>query len=194
MIIISQETIAGLLQETNHKNQHLASFVEVDDGDVFLSYEIGIASGKKRRVVNGMIRFETESQHTEADGLPPNIDVLVVAHMLNTDSSIVDEHLPARIPNIHYNGWVRIKQQIEPRSVQAVPIREELFSRVYGLYETSVLAAKTALIIGVGSGGSTIALELVKAGVGNFILVDPDRIEVVNVVRHLCGLSDLGRF
>src|SRR5207237_3839927 len=96
--------------------------------------------------------------------------------------------------NLQFHGWIRGKQQIESCPVQAVPIREELFSRVHGLYETNVLAGKTVLIIGVGSGGSTIALELVKAGVGNFLLVDPDRVEVANVVRHLCGLSDLGRF
>jgi len=37
-------------------------------------------------------------------------------------------------------------------------------------------------------------LDLVKAGVQSFSLVDHDRLEVGNIVRHVCGLSDLGRY
>lgn len=71
---------------------------------------------------------------------------------------------------------------------------EEIYSRIRGLYETEALRNKTALIVGVGSGGSAIAIELAKAGVSNFILVDHDRLEVANIVRHVCGISDIGRY
>ena len=47
-------------------------------------------------------------------------------------------------------------------------------------------------MVGLGSGGSLLAIELAKAGVGKFVLVDFDRIELYNI-RHICGLSDLGR-
>jgi molybdopterin/thiamine biosynthesis adenylyltransferase len=47
--------------------------------------------------------------------------------------------------------------------------------------------------VGVGSGGSMIAVELAKAGVGKFVLIDRDRLEVANVTRHACGLGDVGR-
>ena len=74
-----------------------------------------------------------------------------------------------------------------------IPTRSDLFSRSQGLLETDVLARRTVVLAGVGSGGSTIAVELAKAGVGSFVLIDPDRLELANVARHVCGVSDLGR-
>jgi len=35
---------------------------------------------------------------------------------------------------------------------------------------------------------------LAKAGVGRFVLIDFDRLELSNVSRHVCGISDLGRY
>ncbi|HXH20025.1 MAG TPA: ThiF family adenylyltransferase [Chitinophagales bacterium] len=78
--------------------------------------------------------------------------------------------------------------------VKFVPAKSELFSRSHGLLETDVLARKSMGIVGLGSGGSPIAVELAKAGVGKFVLIDFDRIELSNVARHICGINDLGRF
>jgi molybdopterin/thiamine biosynthesis adenylyltransferase len=61
------------------------------------------------------------------------------------------------------------------------------------VFETDVLRDREVAILGVGSGGSFIALELAKAGVGRFTLIDHDRVEVGNVSRHACGLRDVGR-
>lgn len=46
---------------------------------------------------------------------------------------------------------------------------------------------------GLGSGGASIAVELAKAGVGNFALVDFDRLELHNISRHIAGVNELGR-
>jgi molybdopterin/thiamine biosynthesis adenylyltransferase len=54
------------------------------------------------------------------------------------------------------------------------------------------LREKHVLVVGLGSGGSTVALELAKAGVGRFTLVDPDDLEVANLVRHECDDRYLG--
>jgi len=80
----------------------------------------------------------------------------------------------------------RTKMSVIPRDL-------DLFDRVRGVFETDVLRDRTVAIIGCGSGGSFIAAELAKAGVGHFILVDHDRLEPGNVCRHACGLSDVGR-
>jgi molybdopterin-synthase adenylyltransferase len=74
-----------------------------------------------------------------------------------------------------------------------IPRMEELHSRSKGLLETGVLANKKVLIIGLGSFGSHIAVELAKAGIGTFTLVDFDRIELSNIARHVCGVNELGR-
>jgi len=78
--------------------------------------------------------------------------------------------------------------------IRFIPEQSDLYSRSKGLLETEALARKTVGIVGLGSGGSPIAVELAKAGVGHFVLIDFDRLELSNVARHICGINDLGRF
>jgi len=78
--------------------------------------------------------------------------------------------------------------------IKFIPARSELYSRSKGLLETSLLAEKTVGIVGLGSGGSPLAVELAKAGVGQFTLIDFDRLELSNISRHVCGINDLGRY
>ena len=73
------------------------------------------------------------------------------------------------------------------------PSKELLYSRSKGILESRLLEERKVAIVGLGSGGSFIAVELAKAGVGNFVLIDFDRIELNNIARHVCGLRDLGR-
>lgn len=47
------------------------------------------------------------------------------------------------------------------------------------------LSTARVLLIGAGSLGSPVALELAKAGVGEQDIVDPDRVDVNNSVRHV---------
>jgi len=47
-----------------------------------------------------------------------------------------------------------------------------------------LLADKKVGIVGLGSGGSFVALSLAMSGVGKFVLVDNDVLEPGNVVRH----------
>lgn len=82
---------------------------------------------------------------------------------------------------------------VERTEVTIIPSRENLYKRNKGLIELDILANKRVLIIGLGSGGSPIAVELAKAGVGQFALADFDRIELHNLSRHICSLNDLGR-
>lgn len=68
-----------------------------------------------------------------------------------------------------------------------------LYSRSAGLIENDALQKKRVLIIGLGSFGSQIAVDLAKAAVGSYALVDFDKVERHNVVRHACSLRDVGR-
>lgn len=74
-----------------------------------------------------------------------------------------------------------------------IPAHKDLYSRSKGLLEVDVLSTKRVLIMGLGSGGAPIALELAKAGVGEFAISDFDRLEPHNLVRHVCYVNDLGR-
>ena len=77
--------------------------------------------------------------------------------------------------------------------IEYVPDKSNLYTRSKGLIEIGALEKKSVLIVGLGSGGATIAVELAKAGVGNFILVDFDRLELHNISRHIAGVNELGR-
>jgi molybdopterin/thiamine biosynthesis adenylyltransferase len=91
-------------------------------------------------------------------------------------------------------GWRRRSDGSWSREdIDLLPAPSEVFSRNRGLLESDALAQKTVAIVGLGSGGSIIALELAKAGVGRFILADFDRLEVSNIGRHVCDLADVGR-
>jgi len=187
MVIISMDLILKYKNELLNKNQVNIKFVMVDEGDAFLEKNLTYSDGKKRKLVKGILSSNTQLKMNE---LPKGINVLVT---IRFPTDIED------IKKINFNemeprALIKSKKGFESHTVQVVPIRENIFSRIDGIYETDVLREKTVLIIGLGSGGAPVAMELAKAGVGNFILIDPDRLEVENIARHLCGVSDLGRY
>jgi molybdopterin/thiamine biosynthesis adenylyltransferase len=77
----------------------------------------------------------------------------------------------------------------EPYSIIA-----DVFSRNTGILETGFMLDKTAIISGCGSVGSLVALELARAGVGKFLLIDNDILSYNNLCRHQCGVADVGRY
>ncbi|WP_338760930.1 ThiF family adenylyltransferase [Nocardia vulneris] len=87
----------------------------------------------------------------------------------------------------------RLAETGEQVGTTSVPVGETAFERVHGILETDVLAGKSVAVLGLGSGGSFIVRELAKTGVGQFLLVDNDRLKVGNITRHECGLSEVGR-
>jgi molybdopterin/thiamine biosynthesis adenylyltransferase len=91
-------------------------------------------------------------------------------------------------------AWVVSDNTITVCDFKYVPQKSELYSRAKGLLEVDVLETKSVAIIGLGSFGSNIAIELAKAGIGNFKLFDFDRVELSNIARHTCGINDLGRY
>jgi molybdopterin/thiamine biosynthesis adenylyltransferase len=97
-------------------------------------------------------------------------------------------------PSTKARGYILRGEEWVETGVEILPVRSEIFSRNGGLIETDVIAGKRVLIIGLGSVGSHIAIELAKSGVMNFFLIDHDRLEVGNVVRHVADLSHVGMF
>lgn len=82
---------------------------------------------------------------------------------------------------------------LEERVGNFIPSKDDLYSRSKGILEVNILESKRVMIVGLGSFGSQIAIELAKAGVGNFSLFDFDRVELHNLARHTCTIKDLGR-
>ena len=53
---------------------------------------------------------------------------------------------------------------------------------------------KTAIIVGQGSAGSMVALYLARSGVGRFILIDNDILDIHNICRHQLDHHALGQY
>ena len=88
----------------------------------------------------------------------------------------------------------RIQESIEIEII--IPDLSRLYNRIASLteYPLQVLNKKKVAIVGLGSGGSLIGLYLAKAGVKDFLLIDEDRFEDHNIIRHICSLNDIGRY
>ncbi len=71
--------------------------------------------------------------------------------------------------------------------------REELLRRLEGVRALDDLRQKSVACFGLGAIGSTLALSLVREGVGSFVLCDPDTIRPGNVVRHALDLTAVGQ-
>lgn len=101
------------------------------------------------------------------------------------------EHNPDADIKVYVNSETDVT--VNGVKVDLIPARENLYKRAKGLLEVGTLADKRVLIIGLGSGGAPVAVELAKAGVGHFALADFDRVELHNLSRHICNVNDLGR-
>ena len=73
-------------------------------------------------------------------------------------------------------------------------LNDDLFSRTREIVNPDVFCGKKVVVVGVGSGGGKWALSLAMSGVGWFVLIDPDKLGIENIIRHICGLKDLGRY
>lgn len=89
--------------------------------------------------------------------------------------------------------FIKTDNELQRVDSQMIPSKENLYSRSKGILEVGILEQKHVAVIGLGSFGSQIAIELAKAGVGEFSLVDFDRVELHNLARHTCFIKDLGR-
>lgn len=76
--------------------------------------------------------------------------------------------------------------------IESYALQMDIFSRNVGILESTVMLQKKAVFVGCGSVGSLVAVELAKAGVGNFMLIDNDVFGYHNICRHQCGIYDVG--
>ena len=67
------------------------------------------------------------------------------------------------------------------------------FERIESLFDIQQFAPVKVLVAGCGSGGGSVALQLVMSGIRNFTLLDRDAIAPENVIRHVCGRRFVGK-
>jgi molybdopterin/thiamine biosynthesis adenylyltransferase len=181
MIVISGEIVRNRLDSDTPAH---VSFIEWDDGDVFNLIRVDGMSGN----APGTIIF-TDHPFSASDKLFGNENDKVRIVIEKTDDWLENCQHPYML-----HGFVKMNGKWEKTLVHEIPVKKDLYSRSSGLIETDALKPKSVSIFGLGSGGSPIGVELAKAGIGHFFLVDGDRMEVVNTVRHSAGISYTGRY
>jgi molybdopterin/thiamine biosynthesis adenylyltransferase len=85
------------------------------------------------------------------------------------------------------NGWTLAKLEL-------VDLNDRFKRTPFPKKLLQILKDACVLLVGLGSVGSRIAIDLARAGIGHFKLADRDRFLIHNCMRHECDLSDLGRY
>jgi len=70
---------------------------------------------------------------------------------------------------------------------------DSIFNRT-GDKEYQSLDNKTVMLVGIGSIGSQLAIQLAKSGIKNFILIDYQKLEIENIIKHELTLKDIHRY
>ena len=81
----------------------------------------------------------------------------------------------------------------EKAEIEIVNYATDFHNRNHGIIDESVLQEKTVTVVGLGSGGSPIVLDLVRCGVTNFNLIEFDTVSISNLCRSVYTLPDIGK-
>lgn len=94
------------------------------------------------------------------------------------------------------NNWrfYRCADEMVFMATSTFSLTSSVFSRNEGIFETKEMLDKYAIIVGAGSVGSMVAMQLARSGVGTLMLIDNDVMKHHNVCRHQLGFKDLGRY
>ena len=110
---------------------------------------------------------------------------------LKVSGSVVNGDMQIQMERVSSDGET---MEVIPVRVKQYDTVTNLFSRNTGLLESSAMLDKRAVLVGCGSVGSFVAMQLARSGVGKFVLCDTDTLEIHNICRHQCGFDDLGRY
>lgn len=140
-------------------------------------------------------RFHQEQEKGEANAIDKIREAMRVK---SSSASVTSNHIWEGTPLIGYwekNELIFVSTlDLTECEQELYSLKLDVFSRNTGILESDIMMSKKALFIGCGSVGSLAALELAKAGVGHFMLVDNDVFGYHNICRHQCGIYDVGRF
>lgn len=188
MLVIQRKTLLDLLRSIPSARNGKVGFRLgiVDGGDVLTEF---------RDAPSAECMLVIGDQEDARNASDQSLSAIVLLKPLQGNISAATDRRLTLGERVYEVSVFRVREGaiVEDEAIFA-PIEEDIFSRIDGLFETDVLSGKQVLLVGLGSGGSPIALELAKSGVQNFTLIDFDRLEVGNLARHVAGLPDLGRY
>lgn len=113
--------------------------------------------------------------------------ILLVPERAEAPLWVVWPNPPAELTQLFAHSDLFVSKPV----VEDIP--ERLFRRIDGrLPGRAQLSTARVGLVGLGSLGSQVALALARAGVGRFVLYDPEVLEPENVPRHVGTLVHIG--
>lgn len=130
--------------------------------------------------------------------MPPNIQG-ISAEIIQIGEIYTERFFSEDESNVSLNGYwdgdtLAFVNRENIYELKAYNLVQNIFSRNTGILESNIMRDKNVVILGCGSVGSLVALELTRAGVENFLLVDNDIVEYHNICRHQCSIIDVGSY
>jgi molybdopterin/thiamine biosynthesis adenylyltransferase len=180
---LSSQWLRERWNEFTRDSMLAVGFSSWDNGEAFTQQELGPLPAAS--LVHGTLSTAGKAASATKTAL------LLVLNPAKADDS--DPAVFVAPDGSAYRVSARVSEGAEPVSVVFADVQPTLATRRAGILETTVLADRGVVCIGVGTGGAHVAIELAKCGVGRFDLIDPDRLTVGNVVRHPGGISQVGR-
>lgn len=179
-LIVTENIFAALKQEVKSLG------VEVDKNLTAAErFQAAVKSRKEQQEKGTCISAQEVAAKLAASLDKPT--ATAIADWWNSENRVIGYWEDDNLHIIQCKTFVEVK-------VETYSLKLDVFSRNTGILESSIMLDKGALLIGCGSVGSLVAVELAKAGVGRFMLVDNDIFGYHNICRHQCGIYDVGRY
>lgn len=134
--------------------------------------------------------ISTDKPNNHLGGQAP----IFLGHFYEMQPMQIDDDLIAGWRDKEGNVQFKTKKDDRPCQLEGYSLKIDIFSRNTGILESDIMLKKGVVIIGCGSVGSLVALELARAGVGRFFLIDMDILSYHNICRHQCGILDVGKY
>lgn len=182
MITIPSEYLNNNWKKFSNNKILPVTLSEWDDGDAYLLSPAGVSASHKE-VYGAIVIGERDIKEYQV--------VIQLVRVSDEERFDFVSPIGEKFKAISYSNNGTTKR--EKITTHIINIGYEISSRHHGLIETGLLKDSSVLIFGLGTGGIHIAVNLAKCGVGNFHLIDPDRLEIGNICRHQAGLSHIGR-
>jgi molybdopterin/thiamine biosynthesis adenylyltransferase len=159
-------------------------------------YPSELTAQLKGGVLRGRYHPESNEYNVLAYGPEAGGTYPVIGRLLGPDESPPPPPDATReeLIGVWEDGALRFRQGKRLCTARPYQLQRDVFSRNEGILETDRMLEKRVVVSGCGSVGSLVALELARAGVGHFLLVDPDTLAYHNLCRHQCGVDEVGMF
>jgi molybdopterin-synthase adenylyltransferase len=102
----------------------------------------------------------------------------------------------SRVERLPWESMEPVVQVVESPGFPAGHLAEaDLFVRQERMpgHDQAAIGAARVVVVGAGGLGSWVGLALVRSGIGNLTIIDPDRFDRTNAHRQLMFAQDMGR-